>query len=269
MGKQHSSQAPPPRTARAAAVPFSQHLLKVTEYSQEENEAIVARFEGLRVTDVVDGLDEVGLQDVTLMDQGIHPLWRDERQFTHRICGVAVTARLVPAQEAPPVFATGEEQRRWRAEWGRRFPRPRHSSFLKRGTILVVDASRGRDVGWCGSENSYGWFLNGMRGIVIDGGCRDTDELILERIPVYERAPTRGTYPGRMVGESWNAPVNVGGVLVMPNDIIVADGGGVAVVPRARAEAVAAAAHRIQDADKIARRRHYDRAGKAADFTLE
>jgi 4-hydroxy-4-methyl-2-oxoglutarate aldolase len=251
------------------SVPFSQHMLKVTEYSQQENEAIVAKFRGLRVTDVVDALDEIGLQDVTVMDQDIKPLWRDEQKFTHRIYGVAVTVRLVPAQERAPIFEKREDFRKWQSEWSRKYPRAKQAQFLKPDTVLVMDAPRARDVGQCGSENAYNWLLSGMRGIVTEGGCRDTDEVILERIPVYERAATRGTYMGRMVAESWNAPVNVGGVLVMPNDIIVADGNGVVVVPRAKAELVAERAHSIQETDKAARRKHYERAKRPADFTIK
>jgi len=93
-----------PALAQQAAVPFSRHYLPVKPYSQQENEAIVKKFEGLRVTDVVDGLDVVGLQDVTIMDQAMRQLWRDEKEFTHRIYGVAVTLRIVPPQERAPIF---------------------------------------------------------------------------------------------------------------------------------------------------------------------
>ncbi len=109
-----------------------------------------------------------------------------------------------------------------------------------------------------------------MRGIVIDGGCRDSDEVILQRIPVYQRASTRGIDPGRIVIESYNTPVNIGGgVLVMPGDIIVADKEGVVAVPRGKAEAVAAAAHKTQEVDKAGRRKLYEKAGKPADFTVK
>jgi regulator of RNase E activity RraA len=108
-----------------------------------------------------------------------------------------------------------------------------------------------------------------MRGIVTDGGCRDSDEVILERIPVYQRGSTRGIDPGRIQIESYNNPVNVGGVLVMPGDVIVADAEGVVVVPRAKAEAVAAAAHRIQDGDKEGRRSLYEKLRRPQDFTVK
>ncbi len=117
--------------------------------------------------------------------------------------------------------------------------------------------------------DALAWFTRGMRGIVTDGGCRDTDEMILEKIPVYHRGPTRGIDPGRVLIESYNNPVNVGGVLVMPGDVIAAHNEGVIVVPRAKAEAVSAAAHRIQEQDKVGRRRLYQKLNLPQDFTVK
>ena len=255
--------------AAASSQPFSRQYLDVKQYSQEENQAIVAKFKELRVTDIVDGLDVVGLQDVTVMDPGIKQLWRDEKNFTHRIYGVAVTLRLVPPQERAPNFPSHEEFAKWESNWYRTKTPSEFARQLKPDTILVIDASRTHDNGFCGSNNAYGWFSQGMRGIVTDGGCRDSDEVILQRIPVYQRFSTRGINPGRIQIESFNTPINCGGVLVMPGDVIAADTEGVVVVPRAQAEAVAAAAHKIQEGDKVGRRRLYEKMKKPLDFTVK
>lgn len=251
------------------AQPYSKQYLTVNQYSQAENEAVVAKFKDLRVTDVVDGLDVVGLQDVTIMDQGIRPMWRDGEKFAHRIYGVAVTLRIVPPQERAPNFPSHDEFAKWEGNWYRTQIPGDFEAHLKPDTVLVIDASRTRDVGFCGSNNALAWFSRGMRGIVTDGGCRDTDEMILQKIPVYHRGPTRGIDPGRVLIESFNHPVNAGGVLVYPGDVIVADNEGVVVVPRARAEAVAAAAHRIQEGDKKGRRRLYEKLKMPSDFTVK
>lgn len=251
------------------ARPFSKQYLPAHEYSQQDNQAIVAKFKDLRVTDIVDGLDVVGLQDVTVMDQGIQPMWRDGEKFKHRIYGTAVTLRIVPPQERAPNFTTHDEFAKWESNWYRTRIPGDFEAWLKPDTILVIDASRTKDVGFCGSNNAYAWLSRGMRGIVTDGGCRDTDEMILQGIPVYQRGNTRGIDPGRVVIESYNQPVNVGGVLVMPGDVIAADNEGVAVIPREKAEAVAAAAHRIQEGDKNGRRRLYKKMNRADDFTVK
>jgi regulator of RNase E activity RraA len=255
--------------AAAQEPPFSKQYLPVKQYSQQENEALVKKFQELRVSDVIDGLDVVGLQDATVMDHGIAPLWRDEKNFTHRIYGVAATLRIVPPQERAPNFPSHQEFSKWEGNWYETKIPDDFEHYLKPDTILVIDASRTKDVGFCGSNNALNWFTRGMRGIVTDGGCRDLDEIILEHIPLYQRGPTNGIDPGRIQIESYNNPVNVGGVLVMPGDIIVGDAQGVVVVPRAQAEAVLAAAHRIQDGDKIGRRELYKKLNHPPDFTVK
>jgi len=65
--------------------------------------------------------------------------------------------------------------------------------------------------------------------------------------------------------ESVNRPIVLGGVLVMPGDVVVADGDGVIVVPRAVALDVAAYAHKVIDGDKNARRDLYKKLGLPED----
>ena len=60
--------------------------------------------------------------------------------------------------------------------------------------------------------------------------------------------------PGRNELESVNRPVTIGGVLVRPGDVVMADGDGVVVVPRERAVEVANAA--LPFLDNIARERY-------------
>jgi regulator of RNase E activity RraA len=62
--------------------------------------------------------------------------------------------------------------------------------------------------------------------------------------------------------------VVVGGVLVMPGDVVLADGDGVVVVPRAQAERVATYAHETLAGDKAARRGLYEQLGLPADDSV-
>ena len=251
--------------------PFSRHMMEVKQYSQAENEAIVAKFKGMRTTDVLDGLQAVGLHKVTVMDRKIGPMWVDNEDFSHTVYGVAITLRLVPPQEVPPntEFQSNAEMSQWQRTWSKRYMGGAIGAFMEPDTVLVIDAPLSADNGYCGSNNALGWKLRGVRGIVTNAGCRDSDEMRKEQIPVYQRDSTRFINEGTIAVESYNTPVVVGGVLVMPGDVIVADLDGVAVVPRAKAELVAKIAREIRVGDNKTRRGLYEKGKMKPDFTLK
>jgi regulator of RNase E activity RraA len=113
-----------------------------------------------------------------------------------------------------------------------------------------------------------GWKLRGMVGVVTDAGARDTDEVATEQVPLYFRHVSRGIRPGRNEIESVNRPIECGGVLVRPGDVIVADGDGVICVPREKAREVAAYAQATMKGDKAGRRNLYKRLGLPLDDSV-
>jgi regulator of RNase E activity RraA len=88
-------------------------------------------------------------------------------------------------------------------------------------------------------------------------------------VPLYDRKKGRGIRPGRNEIESVNRPVTIGGVLVCPGDVVVGDGDGVVVVPRAVAEQVAKYASEILLKDKVGRRGLYESLGRPLDKTVK
>jgi 4-hydroxy-4-methyl-2-oxoglutarate aldolase len=110
------------------------------------------------------------------------------------------------------------------------------------GDIIVVDAGGDTETSVCGGLMGRLALNKGIRGMVVDGAGRDTDELEDIGWPIWTRAITaRGThtmFSGRKEELSVNVPISCGGVVVHPGDFIVADMIGVAVVPLARAEEV-------------------------------
>lgn len=238
-------------------------------FSVEEDQALLRAFEGLRVADVCDGLDAIGLVGRTLMDPEIRPLWRDTANFSHRFVGIAVTARYVPTQQPIHCTRSVEDYDRWVANWYNSRSSEPFVELIRPGTALVIDDSLEVDVGSIGSNNIMTWKRRGCVGVVTSASARDTDEIIAEKIPLYFRRPGRGIRPGRNEIESVNRPVVVGGVLVKPGDVIVADGDGVVVVPRDKALAVADYARKILNADKAARRNLYKQLGLPEDASVK
>jgi regulator of RNase E activity RraA len=110
--------------------------------------------------------------------------------------------------------------------------------------VLVVDGV-GPDVS-CWGGNAARLAANaGVSGVVIDGGYRDVPEIRESAFPVFGRAPTPTTGQGRVRVAAVGDPVDVGGVSVRSDDIVVADATGVVVVPADDADAVAETAEDI------------------------
>ena len=230
----------------------------------------VKKFEGLRMTDVLDAMQAVGLQDRGVMDKTIRPLWRDSSdKVAHRFYGVAITYQYLPTNKPAAGKMPYDEFKAWHGNWYRTLAPETFAPLIKPGHAVVIDAQGIENTGFVGSNNTLNWYSRGMTGVVTNGNCRDTDELILERIPVYSRYQGGGTRPGRIESGAVNTPIVVGGVLVRPGDFIVADGDGVIVVPREHLDAVARIAWDIANGDKATRRDLYRKTRKDLDATVK
>jgi regulator of RNase E activity RraA len=238
--------------------------------SAQTDQHLLALYDGLRVADVVDGMDVVGLRNVGLVDTRIQALWKDLDTFAHQMHGIALTVRYVPHNRVVPNPMPQDEFKRWEGQWYTETSPEPFVELIEPGKVIVIDASGNGDTGTIGSFNSLDWYARGACGIVTTGSVRDTDEVIKQKIPLYvdplQRG--RGIRPGRNMVESVNQPIEVGGALVRPGDVIVADGDGVVVVPREQAVEVARAARAVLDSDKDARRSLYERLGRPLDATV-
>ncbi len=108
------------------------------------------------------------------------------------------------------------------------------------GDVLVFDCG-GYAAGHFGDMMAHACLAKGVAGVVIDGTCRDRNDIVELGLPVF----TRGLNPAGTVKASLGkvgVPVVVGGVLVEPGDIVFGDCDGVVVVPADEAEAVFSAA---------------------------
>ena len=228
--------------------------------SQDERKTILEAYKNLRVTDVCDGMDCIGLFDVGLLSASIRPLWRT------KTVGIAKTARYKATMRRIPTM-TPEEYYDYVKWWYTEVCPYPFGDLIEDGDMLMMDHG-GCNVGLMGSNNGFAYMIKGMRGLVIDGGIRDTDEVILERIPVWSRSIAVPMPHDRLEFSDMMNPINVGGVQVNPGDVVVADGDGVIVVPRAKALDVAKYARHEHVNDNVKRKSLYKEAGLPEDDSL-
>ena len=184
---------------------------------------------------VISTLERLGVSTVHeaqgrsgLMAPHMRPLWRGAR-----IAGSAVTALCHPGDN-------------WMIHVA--------CDVVKKGDILVVA---------CSSENSDGAFGEllatslvalGVRGVVLDLGCRDAAEITAMKFPLWSRAiSAKGTVKATI--GSVNLPVVCAGVNVKPGDVVVADDDGVVIVPRLEAAKVAKAGEEREKKEAVSRAR--------------
>lgn len=244
------------------------NFIQTKTYSAEDDAKILGLYRNLRVADVSDGLDRVGLPGTGLVNPEIHPDWIDLKDFKHVFRGIALTVRYVPTQR-PALPEKLSEFSEWEGNFYNTISTEAFTQLIRPGTAIVIDDVEDKDIGSIGSNNILNWYRLGATGVVTDAGARDTDEVGLEGVPLYLRHKGRGIRPGRNEIESVNRPVTIGGVLVCPGDVVVADGDGVVVVPRAVAEEVAKYANEILVNDKAGRKSLYEDLGRPLDKTVK
>jgi regulator of RNase E activity RraA len=195
---------------------------KAFDDSEQARKEILELYKDLRVTDVLDGMDLIGLQDIGLMKKDIRSLWRDVEKFSHRIVGFAITVRHVPTdvRVGQNSYPDLEGFKKFKAQQYKRAP-DAWLGAAKPSDVVVIDAGGIDECGFIGSNNSLGWAEKGVVGVVTNGGARDTDEIVkVKKISVYCKNgySSRGVRPGRLIAESYNFPINCGSVLVYPGD---------------------------------------------------
>src|SRR6266852_4226486 len=117
------------------------------------------------------------------------------------------------------------------------------------GSVYVMVLEDGADVAGIGGLMATAMKVRGLTGAIVDAAIRDTPQIRRLQFPVFSVgiAPSTSINHYRFAG--MNVPVTCAGVRVNPNDIVVADDDGVAVVPREHAADVLKKAQQLDNTE--------------------
>jgi 4-hydroxy-4-methyl-2-oxoglutarate aldolase len=104
--------------------------------------------------------------------------------------------------------------------------------MLQPGDVLVVDLFGKKVDGTIVGDNLFYYVMKATKsgGLVVDGSIRDLDGIFKIDMPAYFRS-VDPTPIGNVMLTGINVPIRIGGVTVMPGDLVVGDREGVYFIP--------------------------------------
>lgn len=193
-----------------------------TSTQNDDIDTLLLQLESLETSHVSDALDSLGINGQCT---GLLPLARGSRMV-----GRAFTVKYGPV--GVEAGSVGD-----------------YIDDLPAGTVVVLDNDGRLDATVWGDILTTVASCKELAGTVIDGICRDSDTAVELNYPVYSRSRWMRTGKDRVQVEAYNVPVNIGGVRVAPDDLLLGDADGVVVIPFPEAPVVIAKAIKIQLAE--------------------
>ena len=191
-------------------------------------EALFTRYEQLYTGLISDVLREFCLLDQALPGY-LRPL-RNERT----VAGLAFTVK-----SAPNVKITGEMA--FRTEM---------LGELHPHAVVIWDTSGDEKATLWGGVMTATAMSLGVKAAVIDGGIRDTHQILEKDFPVFYKHRIPNGSLGRCLITHYQIPIKIGDVIIRPGDIVVGDIDGVVIVPRDIACAVLLRAEELKQNEK-------------------
>lgn len=167
----------------------------------------------------------------TLHEKGFNNQYADGFQVLHpgkTMVGRAFTVQFMPLRADVDEVAENKAK----AHGLPRLMNQTAIDMLQPGDVLVVDLFGKKVDGTIVGDNLFYYVMKATNGsgLVVDGSIRDLDGLSEIDMPGYFRAADP-TPIGNVMLTGINIPVRIGGVTVMPGDLVVGDREGVYFVP--------------------------------------
>ena len=129
---------------------------------------------------------------------------------------------------------------------------------MPKGCCVIWDAGIENEAAHWGEVMTASAIARGARMAVINGGLRDTRQVIAQDFPVFYRYRTSNGSLGRTKITEYNVPLRIGKVYIKPGDFIFGDIDGVVVIPRSIALEVLERAEKIKSNEKEMRGMVYE-----------
>jgi regulator of RNase E activity RraA len=147
---------------------------------------------------------------------------------SRKMVGRAVTVAFMPAR--PDLDAVVNAKAR--AKGIDRLGNQTVIDMLQPGDVLVVDLFGKKEGGTIVGDNLFYYIMKATKGggLVVDGSIRDLEGIAEIDMPAYFRAVHPSPIGGATLA-AVNVPIHIGGVTVMPGDVVIGDPEGVTFVP--------------------------------------
>ncbi len=106
------------------------------------------------------------------------------------------------------------------------------------GDFLAIATNNSNQSAFWGELFSAAAKGRGAEGLVTDGNVRDSEKIMELGFPVFARSRRPIDFRGRMKLSESGGTIEIGGVTIVPGDLIVADDDGIVVVPAEQEELI-------------------------------
>lgn len=184
-------------------------------------EALIERFRKVSPSELGHAL-EFGFihPEISLLDKS-KPLY---------VVGTAVTVRI-PAVDSTMVYKA--------------------MTYAKPGDVLIIDMQgEKRHAPW-GEMTTLTAKRFGISAVIVDGPNTDSEAIKKLDFPVYSKGQSNITTKILGYRGDVNVPIQCGGVVISPGDLVLADNDGVLVVPHSHAEQLIEIAEKYEEYNRI------------------